>query len=104
MHDNLPAFAQRVTVFGSTRNKAATSAGVSNNSASGLRPAIRASDELDSPALLTKPTGPTVPPTSAGSKGNRAIRAYFSDISIGKPRGNHGEHEVIGALGGLRRA
>lgn len=34
---SLPAFAQRVTVFGSTRNIVATSAGVSNGSASGVR-------------------------------------------------------------------
>jgi hypothetical protein len=33
----LPAFAQRVTVFGSTRNIVATSAGVSSGSASGVR-------------------------------------------------------------------
>jgi hypothetical protein len=33
----LPAFAQRVTVFGSTRNIVATSAGVSSDSASGVR-------------------------------------------------------------------
>lgn len=34
MEVNLPAFAQRVTVFGSTRNMEATSAGVSSGSAS----------------------------------------------------------------------
>ncbi len=33
---SLPALAQRVTVFGSTRNSAATSAGVSSSSASGI--------------------------------------------------------------------
>jgi hypothetical protein len=34
---SFPAFAQRVTVFGSTRNIVATSAGVNNGSASGVR-------------------------------------------------------------------
>jgi hypothetical protein len=34
MADNLPALAQRVTVFGSTRNMAATSAGVRRDSVS----------------------------------------------------------------------
>jgi len=37
MDVNFPAFAQRVTVFGSTRNIVATSAGVSSGSASGVR-------------------------------------------------------------------
>src|SRR5437764_7170605 len=37
MEVSLPAFAQRVTVFGSTRNIVATSAGVSSGSASGVR-------------------------------------------------------------------
>src|SRR6202020_3147343 len=37
---SLPALAQRVTVFGSTRNIVATSAGVSSGSASGVRAAI----------------------------------------------------------------
>ncbi|SCE03348.1 hypothetical protein GA0115247_12095 [Streptomyces sp. PalvLS-984] len=37
MDVSLPAFAQRVTVFGSTRNIVATSAGVSSGSASGVR-------------------------------------------------------------------
>jgi hypothetical protein len=37
MDVNFPAFAQRVTVLGSTRNIVATSAGVSNGSASGVR-------------------------------------------------------------------
>jgi hypothetical protein len=35
MLDSLPDFAQRVTVLGSTRNKEATSAGVSNGSDGG---------------------------------------------------------------------
>jgi len=34
--ESFPALAQRVTVFGSTRNNAATSAGVNNRSASFL--------------------------------------------------------------------
>ena len=34
---SLPAFAQRVTVLGSTRNIVATSAGVKSGSASGVR-------------------------------------------------------------------
>src|SRR5262247_1017985 len=38
---SLPAFAQRVTVFGSTRNIDATSAGVSSGSGSCVRDAIR---------------------------------------------------------------
>lgn len=38
MQVNLPALAQRVTVLGSTLKSAATSAGVSNCSISGLRP------------------------------------------------------------------
>src|SRR6516164_6504628 len=37
MDVSLPAFAQRVTVLGSTRNIVATSAGVSSGSASGVR-------------------------------------------------------------------
>jgi hypothetical protein len=37
---SLPAFAHRVTVFGSTRNIDATSAGVSNGSGSCVRDAI----------------------------------------------------------------
>src|SRR5262245_2891040 len=37
MDVSLPAFAHRVTVLGSTRNIVATSAGVSNGSASGVR-------------------------------------------------------------------
>src|SRR5579875_1228793 len=37
MEVSLPAFAHRVTVFGSTRNIVATSAGVSSGSASGVR-------------------------------------------------------------------
>src|SRR5581483_2526467 len=37
MDVSLPAFAHRVTVFGSTRNMVATSAGVSSGSASGVR-------------------------------------------------------------------
>ena len=36
MHGNYPLFAHRVTVFGSTANSAATSAGVSIGSTSGL--------------------------------------------------------------------
>jgi len=37
MDVSFPAFAQRVTVLGSTRNIVATSAGVSRGSASGVR-------------------------------------------------------------------
>src|SRR5215469_4527725 len=37
MDVSFPAFAHRVTVLGSTRNIVATSAGVSNGSASGVR-------------------------------------------------------------------
>jgi len=37
MDVSFPAFAQRVTVLGSTRNIVATSAGVSSGSASGVR-------------------------------------------------------------------
>src|SRR4051795_7150499 len=40
MEVSLPALAQRVTVFGSTRNMVATSAGVSRGSASGVRVVI----------------------------------------------------------------
>src|SRR5450631_4250467 len=40
MDVSLPALAHRVTVFGSTRNIVATSAGVSSGSASGVRAAI----------------------------------------------------------------
>src|SRR5690606_27576385 len=42
MDVNLPAFAHRVTVLGSTRNMVATSAGVSSGSASGVRADISA--------------------------------------------------------------
>src|SRR4051794_32851270 len=50
MDVNLPAFAHRVTVLGSTRNMVATSAGVSNGSASGVRADICAASPPCGPA------------------------------------------------------
>ena len=50
--ESLPALAHRVTVFGSTRNKAATSAGVKSGSASGERVVMSSSSNgADAPTL-----------------------------------------------------
>src|SRR5207249_7402903 len=49
---SLPAFAQRVTVLGSTRNIVATSAGVNSGSASGVRADMRGLSSWTSGAIL----------------------------------------------------
>src|SRR2546421_11052986 len=61
MDVSLPAFAQRVTVFGSTRNIVATSAGVNSGSASGVRADITwplLLDQCCDPAVLVLPGAP----------------------------------------------
>src|SRR3954447_7268997 len=55
MDESLPAFAHRVTVLGSTRKSAATSAGVSSVSASGERVVMFS-------VLLARAVGPPTQP------------------------------------------
>src|SRR5881392_2036944 len=52
MDVSLPAFAQRVTVLGSTRNIVATSAGVNSGSASGVRADVRGLSSWTSGVIL----------------------------------------------------
>src|SRR4030095_7623797 len=55
MLESLPALAQRVTVLGSTRNSAATSAGVSSASGAGADWTVRLADMVATPHLETSP-------------------------------------------------
>src|SRR6185312_3708830 len=75
---SLPAFAHRVTVFGSTRNIDATSAGVSSGSGSCVR------DAIGSPPV--SPTTSGVPPVDA-----HPIVRLVPDVRHG-PNGRTGPH------------